>query len=250
MNTNHRRFEAVLFDLGSTLIYFDCDTAGIFDRMDAAMVDSLLASGVKLDRGPFLEKFNHRMRAYERERNSEFIEHTTAFNLGVVLQEAGLEQPEQRVIKAALRARYAVSQSCYKAEEGVVEVLERLRATGYRLGIVSNASDDDDVQTLVDNAALRPYFDIIVSSAAQGIRKPNPRIFLDVLSRLGVEPGRAVMVGDMLGADVLGAKNAGIYAVWVTRRADKAANRDHLDTIQPDAVIASIAELPGLIDSL
>jgi putative hydrolase of the HAD superfamily len=190
------------------------------------------------------------MRLFDSQRGSEFLEITAAYNLSAVMQESGLGQPPQSVIKAALKARYAVSQSCYKTEEGVVPVLEGLRAAGYRLGIVSNASDDDDVQTLIDNARLRPYFDVIVSSAAQGIRKPNPRIFLNVLSQLGVEPGRAIMVGDMLGADILGAHNAGIYAVWITRRADKAANRDHLDTIQPDAVIASIDELPGLLDSL
>jgi putative hydrolase of the HAD superfamily len=250
LNNHHRPFDAVLFDLGSTLIYFDCDTTGVFDRMDAAMIESLLASGIKLDRGPFLQKFNSRMRLYDSQRGSEFLEITTAYNLSAVMQETGLDQPPQSVINAALKARYAVSQSCYKAEEGVVTVLEGLRAAGYRLGIVSNASDDDDVQTLIDNARLRPYFDVIVSSAAQGIRKPNPRIFLKVLSQLGVEPGRAMMVGDMLGADVLGAHNAGIYAVWITRRADKAANRDHLDTIRPDAVIASIDELPGLLDSI
>jgi putative hydrolase of the HAD superfamily len=246
LSTNHLPFEAVLFDLGSTLIYFDCETRGVFDRMDAAMFESLLASGLKLDRGRFLQQFNNRLQAYESERDTEFLQHTTAFILGSILQEAGLDQPPG-AFNAALKARYAVSQACWKAEEGVAAVLEALRAAGLRLGIVSNASDDDDVQTLVDNANLRPYFDVIVSSAAQGIRKPNPLIFLNVLSKLGVEPGRAAMVGDMLGADILGAHNAGLYAVWITRRADKAANRDHLDTIQPDTVIESISELPGLL---
>ena len=245
-----RPFKAVLFDLGFTLIYFDCETNGIYDRMDAAMVDSLQAAGVKIERGPFLEQFNRRMHAYEAERDTEFIEHTTAFILLSVLQESGLPLPSQNVIKSALKARYSVSQACWKVEENVYPVLENLRAGGYRLGVISNASDEDDVQTLVDNAGLRPYFDVIVSSAGQGIRKPNPRIFLTVLSQLGVEPGRAVMVGDTLGADILGAHNAGLFAVWITRRVNKAANRDHPDTIQPDATIASISELPGLLDRI
>ncbi len=245
-----RPFKAVLFDLGYTLIYFDCETDSIYDRMDAAMVDSLQASGVKIERGPFLSQFNRRMHSYEDERDTEFLEHTTAFILHTVFQEAGLPQLPQNVIKTALKARYAVSQACWKVEENAYPVLEHLRADGYRLGVISNASDEDDVQTLVDNAGLRPYFDVIVSSAGQGIRKPNPRIFLSVLSQLGVEPRQAVMVGDTLGADVLGAHNAGLFAVWITRRANKAANRDHLDTIQPDAVIASISELPSLLDRL
>lgn len=243
-------FKAVLFDLGYTLIYFDCETTTTLDRMDAAMFDSLQASGVKIERGPFLEQFNSRIRAYEAERDTEFIEHTSAFILLSVLQESGLPRPPQNVIKSALKARFSFSQACWKLEEDVHPVLENLRADGYRMGVISNASDEDDVQTLIDNAGLRPYFDVIVSSAGVGIRKPNPRIFLNVLSQLGVEPGRAVMVGDTLGADILGAHNAGIFAVWITRWANKTANRDHLDTIQPDAVIASISELPSLLDRL
>ena len=58
------------------------------------------------------------------------------------------------------------------------------------------------------------------------------------------------MVGDSLGADILGARNAGLYSIWVTRRADTAANRAHKDTIQPDAVISTLSELPPLLNSL
>jgi HAD superfamily hydrolase (TIGR01662 family) len=245
-----RRFDAVLFDLGYTLIYFDCETDNINERMNAAMFDDLRSSGVKIERDSFLAQFNHRLQAYESERDTEFIEHTTAFILNEVFREYGLAQPQKEVIKSALKARYSVSQACWKLVDHAPAVLENLRSKVYRLGVITNAGDEDDVRTLIDNARLRPYFDLIVSSAGMGIRKPNPRIFLQVLSQLGVEPERAVMVGDTLGADILGAHNAGMFAIWVTRWANKAANRDHLDTIQPDAVIGSIRELPGLLDRL
>ena len=244
---SNRQYDAVLFDLGNTLIYFDCDDESVFARMDAAMVDSLQASGLKLDHGTFLKQYRERLERYEAERDSELIEHSTTFIIRSLLTEAGLVQPAQSVIKTAMRARYAVSQAYWKLEEDTYPVLEALRAQGYRLGIVSNASDDDDVQTLIDNARLRAYFDVIVTSAAQGIRKPNPRIFLDVLARLGVAPERAAMVGDTLGADILGAQNAGLLAIWITRRANKAANRDHLDTIQPDEAITALSELPAIL---
>jgi FMN phosphatase YigB (HAD superfamily) len=54
--------------------------------------------------------------------------------------------------------------------------------TGYRLGLISNAGDDADVQTLLDQANLRAYFEIILTSAGQGIRKPNPKIFWTALN--------------------------------------------------------------------
>jgi len=90
----------------------------------------------------------------------------------------------------------------------------------------------------------------VLSSAACGIRKPNPRIFQIALERWHLASSEAVMVGDTLGADILGARNAGIYSIWITRRADKPGNRDHASTIQADDQIKSLADLPERLDSL
>jgi HAD superfamily hydrolase (TIGR01662 family) len=144
---------------------------------------------------------------------------------------------------------YSVSQEHWLPEEEAVPVLENLREQGYRLAAISNAADDGDVQALVDKAGIRPYFEVILSSATAGIRKPNPRIFQIVLDHMQVEPGRAAMVGDTLGADILGGINAGIFTIWITRRADKTANRAHLDTIQPDAVIENLDDLLILLQN-
>lgn len=152
-------------------------------------------------------------------------------------------------MNTALRQLYAVSQAHWQPEEDALPTLDQLQAAGYRMAIISNASDDADVQTLVDKAGLRGYMDFVLSSAACGIRKPNPLIFQTGLDEWGLAPAQVAMVGDTLGADILGARNAGLYSIWITRRADKAANRDHAETIQPDAVIATLAELPGLLSN-
>jgi FMN phosphatase YigB (HAD superfamily) len=115
---------------------------------------------------------------------------------------------------------------------------------GYRLAAVSNAADDANTQALVDKLGARPYLEFVLSSAQYGTRKPNPKIFRSALERLSVPADRAVMVGDTLGADILGAHNSGIYAIWITRRANTPANRAHADTIKPDARIANLNELP------
>jgi putative hydrolase of the HAD superfamily len=150
----------------------------------------------------------------------------------------------ENTIQAAVRAMYATSQAHWEAEQDAIPMLEALRQRGYRLGLVSNAADDQDVQTLVDKAGIRPYFQVILTSAAQGIRKPNPRLFHHALQSLGeIMPEKAAMVGDTLSADILGAQNAGLYAIWIRRRADKAANRAHADTIHPDRTVDTLSEL-------
>jgi putative hydrolase of the HAD superfamily len=143
---------------------------------------------------------------------------------------------------------YAVTQSCWKVEHDTHTMLQTLKDAGYRLGIISNASDDWDVQILIDNAGIRPFFEYISTSAAAGIRKPHPKIFQLAFDAMHVAPYRAVMIGDTLGADILGAKNLGMHNVWITRRASKSANLAHEDTILPDRIVTNLSELPGLLE--
>jgi len=248
---NHnRRFDAVLFDLGNTLIYFDGDWSKILPQADAALIFSLLALGLVFDAGSFLKEFQKRLESYFILRDAELIEYTTAFILRKLLQDWGFLEIPDRLITTALEGHYRVLQAYWKPEVDAIPTLVSLHQRGYRLAIVSNAGDNADVQALIDKANIRSYFDLIISSAKAGIRKPNPRIFTDVLDKLGVPPDRAVMVGDTLSADILGAQNAGVYKIWITRRADKIANSVHIDTIHPDAVITTLLELPDLLDIL
>ena len=242
-----RPFDALLFDLGNTLIYFDGDRPQVFAQADASLLHHLKLAGLNLKEEAFLKDFRARLSDYFTERESAFIEYTTAHILRTLLADRGYAQVPAGLIRTVLRAMYAVSEAHWQLEADTISTLSLLHREGYRLGIISNASDDDNVQALVDKAGIRQYFDFILSSAAAGIRKPNPRIFSLALENWGIPPGRVAMLGDTLGADILGAKNAGLFSIWITRRAEVSANRAHADTIQPDAVISTLSELLNLL---
>lgn len=245
-----RRFDALIFDLGSTLIYFDGNWSKIYSQANAELVGYLKAAGLKLDGDAFQREFNTRLENYYAEREAEFIEYTTAYNLRALLAEWGYPEAPDSVINPALEAMYRVSQAYWKPEPDAAPTLKKLCEQNYQLGLISNAADDADVQALVDKANLRPYFKIILSSAAVGIRKPHPRIFEIALEALETAPSSAAMVGDTLGADILGAQNTGMFSIWITRRADVPANRAHSNTIQPDATVGSLSDLPDLLEDL
>jgi putative hydrolase of the HAD superfamily len=122
-----------------------------------------------------------------------------------------------------------------------------LKDLGLRLGLISNAANADNVNRLIDLFELRPYFEAIVISAIEGIRKPDTRIYSRALARLQTPAEYAVMVGDTLTADIQGAQNAGLRAVWITRYANRPENQLLADSITPDAVIESLSELPALL---
>jgi 2-haloalkanoic acid dehalogenase type II len=242
-----RRIEAVLFDLGGTLIHFAGAWPEVMQSANQELVAHLQSEGFELEPESFVTEFRSRLEHYYAQRESEFIEHTTAYLLRTLLNDLGYPDVTSEMMRPALQRLYSVSQAHWQAEDDTLSTLQALRAAGYKMGIVSNAGDDADVQTLVDKTGLRDYFDFVLSSAACGIRKPNPRIFEIALENWGLPAARTAMVGDTLGADVLGARNAGVFSIWITRRADTPANRDHEDTIEPDATIATLADLPGLL---
>lgn len=242
--------EGVIFDLGNTLFYFEGSWPRVIAQSDAALVDALEEAGLDLDRAGFLENFREELDAYYQERETEFIEYTTFFVLRNLLASWGYPQVPETILRPALARMYAVSQACWKVEEDTHETLLALRSAGYRLGVISNAADDADVQALIDKAGIRHFFAPILTSAAAGIRKPNPAIFERVLEQWDLPPDRVAMVGDSLGADILGAQNAGIHSIWITRRADTPANRAHRDTIHPEITVAELREVPAVLPRL
>ncbi len=94
---------------------------------------------------------------------------------------------------------------------GVPEALERLRGQGLRLAVVSNA--DGTIEEALVEAGLAHHFDVIVDSHLVGFEKPDPGIFEVALGRAGAEASRALHVGDLYDADVLGARAAGLHAI-------------------------------------
>lgn len=90
---------------------------------------------------------------------------------------------------------------------GVVPALERLRAHGLALAVVSNW--DVGLHEHLRAIGLAAYFDAVVSSAEAGAEKPDAAPFRLALELLGVEPGRVLHVGDD-DADRHGAAAAGM----------------------------------------
>ncbi|HKY31307.1 MAG TPA: HAD-IA family hydrolase [Candidatus Polarisedimenticolia bacterium] len=101
----------------------------------------------------------------------------------------------------------------------VREVLDRLRGLGLRLGVISNW--DSRLPALLDVLGLTGWFESLVYSAAAGYEKPHAAIFGAALASLGVDPSRAVHIGDRLEEDYSGARAVGMRAILVDRSAGR-----------------------------
>ena len=93
--------------------------------------------------------------------------------------------------------------------------LRRLHARAYRLAVVSNW--EPSLKVTLDKLGLGKYFDTVVISAAEGVWKPDPRLFGIALDRLGIPAAEALSVGDHIARDVDAARTAGLSAVLLDR---------------------------------
>lgn len=102
--------------------------------------------------------------------------------------------------------------------EAVPSAGEALRALHgrYVIAVATNAalSDERLVRAALARAGLAAYVSVVVTARDLGLSKPDPLFFRRVLERVGCSAAEAVMVGDGYGADIVGAKSAGLRAVW------------------------------------
>ena len=115
-----------------------------------------------------------------------------------------------------------------RAFDDSLPCLERLRANGYRLALVSNCSRQ--TRDVVPALGLDRAMDAVVLSYEVGVRKPGAKIFRTALDALGVEPAQALFVDDIV-EYLDGAADLGIRTVRI--------DRGHaIDTaMQPDTLI-------------
>ena len=128
--------------------------------------------------------------------------------------------------------------------EGGADVIRRL-AERYVLGVITNGREDRQ-RAKFEALGLQDVFRVFVTSERAGVEKPHPRIFELALAEAGVEASEALFVGDRLDVDVLGARQAGMSAVWLDHGVQAAADFH----VQANVTIREFRELAAALEAL
>jgi putative hydrolase of the HAD superfamily len=120
-------------------------------------------------------------------------------------------------------------------------VLDRLRAAGWRLALVSNATAE--TPEVWPDSPLAGRFDAVAFSSVVGAAKPAREIYLAAAEALGAPPGECGYVGDGADDELAGAAALGMRAIRTTEHTDS-------DPSWPGETVASLTELTRLLKDL
>lgn len=114
--------------------------------------------------------------------------------------------------------------------DGASEILDWLRSEGYRIHIITNGFQE--IQSLkITNSQIDSYFESITTSECAQSTKPHPEIFESALQKAKAQKNTSMYVGDSLIADVQGALNFGMDAVFYNPHQNENPYADRSHTI-------------------
>ncbi|HTF03922.1 MAG TPA: YjjG family noncanonical pyrimidine nucleotidase [Bacteroidia bacterium] len=102
---------------------------------------------------------------------------------------------------------------------GAKELLDSLN-NDYQLHIITNGFPEVQAHKML-HSGLTPYFDVIVTSEECGHAKPDAKIFAHALKLAKGRKEEAIMIGDDLAVDIVGARESGWAHVFLNRTGGK-----------------------------
>jgi putative hydrolase of the HAD superfamily len=120
-----------------------------------------------------------------------------------------------------------------------VPCLERLRAAGARLGLVTNGEAAMQREK-IERFDLARFFDALLIEGELGTGKPDLAVYRHALAALGSAPNETCMIGDNLEWDVAAPQRLGLTGIWLDR-ARGGLPPDH--DVRPDRVIHALSDL-------
>jgi len=195
---------------GVTDIFFDLDhTLWDFEKNSALTFKKILAeNNVSVDVVDFLKVYVPSNLAFWKLFREEKItkEALRYQRLKSVFDQLGVEVGDQMIYRLA--DQYISHLPSFNhLFSGAIEILEYLKPR-YKLHIITNGFQEVQDKKL-KNSKIDTFFEHIINSEIAGVKKPNPIIFRLALGNAKVNAEKALMIGDNLEADILGAQAVG-----------------------------------------
>jgi putative hydrolase of the HAD superfamily len=206
----------VFFDLDHTLWDFDKNSKITFENIfsrnhPTVAIESFISHYIPINQACWklyqYDKITHQQLRYDRLKLSFDA-------IGYGISDVEIDRIAQEYIDSLTENNHLF--------DGTLEVLEYLNKK-YKLHVITNGFAHVQVKKL-NNANLSAYFSTVTNSEMAGVKKPNPIIFEYALNLANAKKENSVMIGDSIEADVLGALDVGIEAIFFNENKISVAN--------------------------
>lgn len=236
---------AVTFDLWLTLMFEE--STGRHELRVREGVQALSDAGISVEP----QQLGDAIRTVGRETSAD---HDRGFDRTFT------ERMQQILDAADLDARASINNEQFEAFSRAIDepflvhsptiypaaqsVLSAIREMGVRTALISNVGSTSPgvYRRYLEREGVGQYLEYLTFSNEIASAKPAAKMFTHTLEQLGVAPENALHVGDNLHADVGGAKDVGMSAVWIQGYDDRKPR------VQPDFTISGLDELPAVVE--
>lgn len=215
--------KAVLFDLDGTLLNRDESVKHFIETQYDRLIEQLN----HIPKETFTSRFIHLDQRGYVWKDSVYKQLVDEFHITSIT-------PEQLLTDYLTEFK----NSCVPFPQ-LTSMLEQLINRDIVLGMITNGYGQfqmDNVRAL----GIEKYFNTILVSEWEGMKKPDPQIFQRALNKLHLVASECVFIGDHPENDVKAAQNVGMKAVW---------KRDYQwGDVEADAIVQDLLELPIIIE--
>lgn len=233
--------KGLIFDYGGTIDTNGCHWA-------EAMFLAYRNAGVLLDKSGFREAYVHAERTLALQ---PLISPTDDF-LRVLILKIGLQLDflkDREMLQMSPRQRdfylTTIVDGCYQRITNTLQITREVVAKctqNYPAVLVSNFYGN--INRVLEEFQLLPFFKTVIESSVVGVRKPNPEIFSLGVKALSLPANEVCVIGDSFDKDILPAHSLGCKTVWLR---GKGWNDKEEDVSIPDAIITNLNQLPELL---
>ena len=158
-----------------------------------------------------------------------------------LFEEKGIA-PDEPLVRHAGQFFRILSMEFIRLYDGTEEMLSAVKESGRKIYLLSNAQR---IFTEYEMNALgiTKYFDGIFISSDEGCKKPDLKFFRKLIDSCGIDPERAVMVGNDGICDIEGAKRAGLGTVYVHSDISPAEDAPDADYVLPQMDMEQIRKI-------
>lgn len=204
-------YENYIFDLYGTLA--DIRTNEENPYLWKKMTEIYASYGAHYDKGELRKSFRSRCHELEMAAENQWFEPNVTEIFGWCFSQKGIDVSLEIARNIAISFR-VLSRKYIKLYDGVVELLEGLKASGKKIFLLSNAQSDF-TRPEITLLGLEKYFDGIFISSEVGVRKPGKEFYEKLIDAYGLQPSESIMIGNDINADILGAKAVGLDTLYI-----------------------------------